>query len=1161
MNRNRLRRIFCFIACFGCATHAVRSQVASGGVVAAPSSVIDFTNAGQTIPARKLAADPASCTLGEQYFNTTSNVLKVCTAANTWTPSGGSVSSVGLATANNVFTISGSPVTSSGTLTLTPSGTSGGIPYFSGANAMGSSGALGANGVVVGGGAGAAPRATGVTIDASNDLTAPGTITSGTAATTHGKLALGELLSNGTTTVGWEAQDSIATSLSLVFPNATPAANSLMLFPAPTSGQSQWSWTAIPGCLDSGGNHLNFNSATGALTCGTTSSGSAQTAITVANAGTTGTTINTLTKLTGTPSTAVISSANDTGGAIGVTTAGAGTTGSATITYMGVVACVFDGATVAGDYVQISATTAGNCHDSGSLSYPTSGQVIGRVLSTNSSGGTYNLELFPPEIKPVTLTAGTGVTVSPAAGAVTIGADTTVMATQKQVQQGAAVCANDTGAADAYVVTLTPVPSSLTRYLTVCFKASNTNATTTPAINVNGLGAKTIVSANGAAVAAGAIQASGYYWLQYDDTSAKFVMVSSPSLMLGAGMVSAPNPQTGAGYTVAASDWGKLLTLSNAAAQVLTLPQAGSSFPNGWYVDVENTGAGAWTITPTTSTVDGATSLGLNTNQGVRIFSNGTNYFTQRGIGGGGAGSLNLSVNGSTVASEPGLNFISGTGVVETCVNNAASSRVDCTPSLNTAVALTNANAEAGKAWYCNSTNGTTNYTCSLSALVALTSYTTGMYIELIADTTNTASQPQLNIDSVGNKSITEADGTTVPPAGTIVAGQPCFLYYDGTEFRIVNDRLQRTISLANASTTGTIANGLAKLTGAPSTLVETATTDTGGAVGVVQSGAGTTGSASLVIAGAVVCQFDATAVTAGDYVQISSATAGNCHDAGATYPAGGQIIGRALTSGSASSTQLVFLGTEVHGVPYTTDANSDMAVIGNISVGGSTGITVPAGSGIGTQDTGLPTLLGTTNGWTMNQPLTIGGTPGINFGSGTGQGVSAGNWILDPPASVQTAGIVQSFPGAEPTAAGQIIKWTPSTHVVTGSYCTYCAYRELPFFFTGTNNGALSGTLSACTVQEWTGNLVGLMLLSDQSGNFTVTLKTGTTANYTSNNGISGTSTLGSDSVSSGLYLYDTTSSWITGGSISAGTVVCASLSSPSTITQLSARLVEQVQ
>ena len=787
MNRNIRRHTACFLVSLGFAVHVVRAQVSTGGVVAAPSSVIDFTNAGQTIPARKLAADPASCTVGEQYFNTTSNVLKICTAANTWTaPGGGAVSSVGLTTANNIFTISGSPVTSSGTLTLTPSGTSGGVPYFSAANALASSAALGVNAVVVGGGAGAAPKATGVTIDASNNVVTPGTVTTGTGGALHGKLALGELPTNGASTVGWEAQDQLTSSLSLVFPNATPATNSLMLFPAPTSGQSQWSWTTVPGCLDSGGNHLNFNSTTGTLICGTTSSGSGQMALTIANATSTGTTINTLTKLTGTPSTAVISSAGDTGGVVGITTTGAGTTGSATISYMGAVQCVFDGATTAGDFVQISATTAGDCHDTGSQNYPFSGQVIGRVLSTNGAGGTYNIDIFSAGINPAALTAGAGVTVTPSPGAVTIGADTTVVATQKQVQQGAPVCANDTGSADAYVATLTPVPSSLSRYLTVCFKASAANATTTPTINVNGLGAKTIVTESGAAVAAGAIQASGYYWLQYDDTSSKFVMVSNPSRMPGAGLVHAPNAQAGAGYTVAASDWGKLLTISNASAQVLTLPQAGSSFPNGWYVDVENTGAGAWTITPTTSTIDGAATLVLATNQGVRVFSNGTNYFTQRGIGGAaGGGSLNLSVNGTSVASQPGLNLISGTGVLEACANNAANNRVDCTPSLNTAVALTNANAQANKPWFCNSTNGTTAYTCSLSAAAALTSYTAGMWLTLVVDTTNAAAQPTLNVDGLGLKNVTQSDGATVPTAGQIVAGRPYRVYYDGTVFRL----------------------------------------------------------------------------------------------------------------------------------------------------------------------------------------------------------------------------------------------------------------------------------------------------------------------------------------------------------------------------------------
>lgn len=100
------------------------------------------------------------------------------------------------------------------------------------------------------------------------------------------------------------------------------------------------------------------------------------------------------------------------------------------------------------------------------------------------------------------------------------------------------------------------------------------------------------------------------------------------------------NAQTGTTYTMLDGDRGKLVTHSNAAATAYTLPSAaGAGFDSGWYVDVENRGAGTVTITPTTSTVDGAASLALTTNQGVRLFSDGTNYFTQRGIGGGGGGS------------------------------------------------------------------------------------------------------------------------------------------------------------------------------------------------------------------------------------------------------------------------------------------------------------------------------------------------------------------------------------------------------------------------------------------------------------------------------------------------------------------------------------------
>lgn len=89
-----------------------------------------------------------------------------------------------------------------------------------------------------------------------------------------------------------------------------------------------------------------------------------------------------------------------------------------------------------------------------------------------------------------------------------------------------------------------------------------------------------------------------------------------------------PNAQTGTTYTVVNGDQGKVVTLSNAAAVAVTLPQAGGGglFAAGWAAFFTNKGAGLVTITPTTSTLDGLTAYYLNTNQSVGIASDGTNY-------------------------------------------------------------------------------------------------------------------------------------------------------------------------------------------------------------------------------------------------------------------------------------------------------------------------------------------------------------------------------------------------------------------------------------------------------------------------------------------------------------------------------------------------------
>lgn len=224
-----------------------------------------------------------------------------------------------------------------------------------------------------------------------NNLGVPGTVTAGTASgSPHGKVAMQELPANGSTTVGWESLDTITASLSLQFPNALPAANQFMLFPAPTGGISQWTWTT-------------FQSS--ALT----DSASLVRNLTIANEGSTGTTLNKLVSLTGAPSTAILTPTTAINGAVGIATGGAGTSGSATIATSGSVSCVFDGATTSGDYAQISSATAGDCTDAGSA-YPANGQVLGRVLSTNGSGGTYGIDLFSSGIR-----AGTHISIANAA--------------------------------------------------------------------------------------------------------------------------------------------------------------------------------------------------------------------------------------------------------------------------------------------------------------------------------------------------------------------------------------------------------------------------------------------------------------------------------------------------------------------------------------------------------------------------------------------------------------------------------------------------------------------------------------------------------------------------------------------------------------------------
>jgi hypothetical protein len=121
----------------------------------------------------------------------------------------------------------------------------------------------------------------------------------------------------------------------------------------------------------------------------------AQISISVPNDTVTGTKQNKLAKYNTTASatSAIVAATTDTSGIVGIVSSPDSAVGTAVITISGVAPCIFDNATTPNDYVQTSSGTAGDCHDTGSSTRPTSGQIIGTVFGAGGAAGTYNVSL------------------------------------------------------------------------------------------------------------------------------------------------------------------------------------------------------------------------------------------------------------------------------------------------------------------------------------------------------------------------------------------------------------------------------------------------------------------------------------------------------------------------------------------------------------------------------------------------------------------------------------------------------------------------------------------------------------------------------------------------------------------------------------------------
>jgi hypothetical protein len=132
---------------------------------------------------------------------------------------------------------------------------------------------------------------------------------------------------------------------------------------------------------------------------------------------------------------------------------------------------------------------------------------------------------------------------------------------------------------------------------------------------------------------------------------------------------SAVRATTTTSEALANSDQNKLVTFSNASAVAATIAQAGSggNFAAGWVVSLKNLGAGTVTLTPTTSTIDGAATLILLPGQGCDVYSNGTAYLSQCGRGTIVAkGTLALATSAISSAACTSAQTLTATGVVTT---------------------------------------------------------------------------------------------------------------------------------------------------------------------------------------------------------------------------------------------------------------------------------------------------------------------------------------------------------------------------------------------------------------------------------------------------------------------------------------------------------------
>jgi hypothetical protein len=207
------------------------------------------------------------------------------------------------------------------------------------------------------------------------------------------------------------------------------------------------------------------------------------------------------------------------------------------------------------------------------------------------------------------------------------------------------------------------------------------------------------------------------------------------------------------------------------------------------------------------------------------------------------------------------------------------------------------------------------------------------------------------------------------------------------------------SITVTNASTTGTTLYTLTAYTSGHTAIILTTSQTAASVIGITTSGAGTSGSAIIQTSGEDPCVFDGP-TTAYDYVAPSTTTGGDCHDTGSGSFAAGDIGLVLSTNGSAGTYMINLFPPGAVAATSGSGMSDPMTTAGDLIVGGTSG--AASRLGIGSSGDCL-TSNGTTAAWGS---CGSGNVPTINSGTTnmvlTNNGSSA-SWVNKPVINVMT--------------------------------------------------------------------------------------------------------------------------------------------------------------